>query len=99
MSRAAGLKGNPGAFFGPDAYPPAAIRESAQGRVVARLTVGTDGRVADCQVTASSGNADLDSATCRIARSRVRFTPAQDEAGNPITSTYTLPVRWVLPSE
>lgn len=98
VSQAAGLKGNPAQFFGPDAYPPAAQRAEAQGRVVASLTVGTDGRVSDCVVTTSSGNSDLDSTTCRIARSRVRFTPAKDDAGNPMTSKYTLPVRWVLPS-
>lgn len=97
VSQAAGLKGNPGQFFGADNYPPAAQRAEAQGRVVASLTVGTDGRVSDCQVTTSSGNNDLDTTTCRIAKSRVRFTPAKDESGNPISSRYTLPVRWVLP--
>lgn len=99
VSQAAGLRGNPASFFGPDAYPPAAQRAGAQGRVVARLTVGTDGRVTDCSVTSSSGNGDLDSTTCRIARSRVRFTPAKDDSGNPMQSSYTLPVRWVLPQE
>ena len=99
ISQAAGLKGNPGQFFGPDAYPPSAQRAGAQGRVVARLTVGTDGRVSDCTVTTSSGNADLDSTTCRIARSRVRYTPAKDDNGNPMTSTATLPVKWVLPQD
>lgn len=99
VSQAAVAKGNPGQYFGPDAYPPAAQRAEAQGRVVARLTIGTDGRVTDCSVTASSGNGDLDSTTCRIAKSRVRYTPAKDENGNPISSTATLPVRWVLPAE
>jgi protein TonB len=99
VSRAAGLKGNPGQFFGPDAYPPAAQRAEAQGRVVARLSIGTDGRVTDCSVTTSSGNADLDSATCRISKARVRFTPAQDANGSPIASSYTLPVRWQLPKD
>ena len=98
-SKAAGVKGNPGRYFGPDAYPPAAIRAGAQGRVVAKLTVGTDGRVSNCVVETSSGNNDLDETTCRIARSRVRFTPAQDQNGSPIVSSYTLPVRWVLPEE
>lgn len=97
VSQAAGLKGNPGQFFGADVYPPDAIRAQAQGRVVARLTVGADGRVSGCDITASSGNASLDSTTCRIARSRVKYTPAKDEAGRPIASTATLPVRWVLP--
>jgi protein TonB len=99
ISKAAGVRGNPGQYFGPDAYPPAAIRAGAQGRVVAKLTVGTNGRVTDCVVETSSGNNDLDETTCRIARSRVRFTPAQDQNGNPIVSSYTLPVRWVLPND
>ncbi|PAX06578.1 energy transducer TonB [Sphingomonas lenta] len=99
VSKAAGLRGNPGQFFGADNYPPAAIRAGAEGRVVARLSVGADGRVSDCTVTTSSGNSDLDNTTCRIARSRVRFTPAQDQEGNPIASTYTLPVRWELPED
>ena len=99
VSQAAGLRGDPGRFFGPDAYPPAAQRAGAQGRVVARLSIGTDGKVTDCSVTASSGNDDLDSTTCRIARSRVRFTPAKDDSGQPMTSSYTLPVRWVLPQD
>ncbi|WP_425228400.1 energy transducer TonB [Sphingomonas sp.] len=99
VSQAAGLRGDPGRFFGPDAYPPAAQRAGAQGRVVAHLSIGTDGRVTDCSVSASSGNSDLDETTCRIARSRVRFSPAKDDSGNPITSTFTLPVRWVLPQD
>jgi len=96
ISKAAGLKGNPGRFFGSDNYPPAARRAGAEGRVAARLTVGTDGRVTDCVVTSSSGNADLDETTCSIAKRRVRFTPAQDADGNPMVSTYPLAVRWQL---
>ena len=99
VSQAAGLKGDPGRFFGPDAYPAGALRAQAQGRVVARLSVGTDGRVTDCSVTSSSGNSDLDDTTCRIARRSVKFSPAKDDSGNPIGSTYTLPVRWVLPAD
>lgn len=97
VSQRAAPRGNPGQYFGSDNYPPAAIRAGAQGRVVASLTIGTDGRVSDCTVTSSSGNSDLDNTTCRIARSRVRFTPARDDNGNPIASNYTLPVRWQLP--
>ena len=99
VSQKAGLRGNPGQYFSDDAYPPAAIRAGAQGRVVASLDVGPDGRVANCTVTASSGNSDLDNTTCRIARSRVRFTPAKDDSGNNIASKFTLPVTWRLPED
>ena len=96
ISQAAGLKGNPGQFFGRDAYPPDAVRAEAQGRVRATLTVGVDGRVSNCVVSSSSGNRSLDDATCRISRSRVRFSPAKDQNGAPITSTYPLSVVWNL---
>jgi protein TonB len=99
VSQRAGVIGNPGRFFGADNYPQAALRAEASGRVVAALTIGTDGRVTGCTVTSSSGNGDLDDATCRISRSKVRFTPAKDDAGNPTTGSYTLAVRWVLPSD
>lgn len=95
--KAAGLRGNPGQFFGQDEYPPEAIRNGEQGRVVARLAIGTDGRVTDCTVMSSSGSASLDSRTCEIALSKVVFTPATDGKGRPIAAAYTLPVRWVLP--
>ena len=99
VSQKAGLKGDPGRYFGADAYPPAAQRAGAQGRVVANLSVGTDGRVTNCSVTSSSGNSDLDETTCRIARRSVKFSPAKDDSGNPIATSYTLPVRWVLPQD
>ena len=99
VSQRAAVQGNPGRFFGPDNYPPAAQRAEAQGRVVASLTVGTDGRVTGCTITSSSGNSDLDDAVCRISKSRVRYSPAKDDAGNPVTSTVPLAVKWVLPSE
>lgn len=100
VSQAAVAKGDVGRFFGADAYPPAAQRAEAQGRVATRITVGTDGRVTDCSVTASSGNDDLDSATCRIFKSRVRYTPARDDSGNPITQTLNPPaIRWALPKD
>ncbi|MFT3977584.1 MAG: energy transducer TonB [Sphingomonas bacterium] len=97
VSQAAVAKGNPGQYFNSDNYPPSALRAGEQGRVVASLTIGTDGRVSDCEVTTSSGSAALDQATCRIAKSRVRYTPAKDENGQPIASRASLPVKWVIP--
>ena len=43
----------------------------------------------DCSVTSSSGSSALDQATCRILRSRARFTPARDSSGNPTTGSDT----------
>ena len=84
-----------GLFRGDD-YPQSAIERDEQGSVTVRLTVGTNGRVANCDVTSSSGSRTLDSATCRILRSRARFTPARDNRGNPTTDSVTQRIRWVL---
>lgn len=97
-AKAAGLRGDPGRFFGPDDYPVDALRAGEQGRVVASLWIDTAGKVASCTVTGSSGSASLDQATCRIALDKVTFTPATDRKGHALASRYTLPVRWILPS-
>lgn len=99
VSQAAKVSGNPGQFFSDDAYPDSARDAGAQGLTVVSLTIGTNGRVTDCQVATSSGNAALDSTTCRISLARVRYSPAKDDAGNPIVSKARLPVRWRLPED
>lgn len=84
-----------GLFRGDD-YPHSAIIAEEQGSVTVRITVGTDGRVAHCDVTAPSGSPALDRATCRILRSRARFTPARDTHGNATTDSLSQRIRWVL---
>lgn len=56
------------------------------GTVGVRLAVGTNGRAQGCRVTRSSGNAELDSTTCRLLQERLQFEPARDAGGNPTTS-------------
>ena len=97
--KSAALAGNPAQFFGPDQYPPEALRKGEQGRVVAKLQVAADGRVTACDLDQSSGSPSLDATTCDIALKKVTFTPARDRRGRAVASTYTLPVRWVLPDQ
>lgn len=89
-------KGNPGRWVSNDDYPSRAIREEAQGTVRFTLTVGPDGRVSDCQVTGSSGNATLDETACRLLRQRGRFDPKLDANGNPTSGTWSSSFRWQL---
>lgn len=96
--RSSPARGDLAQYFGPDQYPPDALRAAEQGRVVARLEIDSTGKVASCTVTGSSGSTSLDQTTCRIALAKVILTPATDRQGRPIASTYTLPVRWVLPT-
>jgi protein TonB len=90
-------KGDLRTLFGPDDYPASAQASGAEGTVQATITIGTDGRVVGCNVTRSSGNSSLDSATCNLIRRRAKYTPARDSNGNPTSDTIqTPPIRWQL---
>ena len=92
-------KGNPANWATPEDYPSRPLREGVQGTTGFRLTVSTDGRVSSCEITASSGNAELDAATCKYVTSRARFTPAKDGEGQPTTGVYANRVKWVIPKD
>ena len=89
--------GNVGQWFGPQNYPAEAIRSARQGRVLAAIQVDAAGAATGCSIEESSGTTVLDQATCDIAMAHLRFDPATDHKGQPIASTYRLPVRWALP--
>lgn len=80
-------------FITADDYPQGADRAAARP-VGVSLTIGADGRVTECRVTSSGGNAALDAATCRLLRSRSRFTPARNAAGTPTTGTVNATIDW-----
>lgn len=90
-------KANLGSYVSDADYPAAALRSEEQGATRFRLTVGPDGRVKDCVVTGSSGSSSLDATTCRLMKSRARFTPARDSNDNPVGDTVSNTIRWVLP--
>lgn len=97
VARAAVPKGAPGAWVSDRDYPTAAIREERQGVTRFRLGIGPDGRVTSCEVTGSSGSADLDAATCAKVSARARFVPALGSDGMPASGSYAGAIRWVLP--
>ncbi|HWI85130.1 MAG TPA: TonB family protein [Sphingomonas sp.] len=99
ISQAAAAKGNPQSWVTTDDYPPAALREEREGRVVIAWTINEAGRVENCRVTSSSGSPDLDEASCRLVTRRGRYSPAKDQSGNPIKSSDSRPFRWVIPKE
>ncbi len=86
---------NPAAVITDSDYPPAWY--SKQGTTRFELTVGADGRPVSCSVTASSGHADLDSATCRAFLKRARFSPAKDDTGKVVAGRYRSAVTWKAP--
>ena len=90
-------RSNLAVFFGDEDYPADAIRRGEQGTVGFTVDIDPTGRVSACQVTATSGSAALDDATCRVARERVQFTPARDRRGQPAPDQTSSRVHWVLP--
>ncbi len=67
-------------------YPRAVRRAGIGGRVEFRFIVGVTGKVANCTITRSSGNAELDATTCRVVMKRFRYRPSTNAAGTPIPS-------------
>jgi protein TonB len=90
-------KGNLAALVTQADYPPSALQSRAEGMVEFRIEVGANGRATGCTVTRSSGSAALDSATCRIMRSRARFTPALDSNGQRVADSVAGAIAWTLP--
>ena len=62
-----------------------------------RLLIATTGRVAQCEITESSGSRWLDEATCRNLVRRARFHPATNSQGEAIEGQYEGKMRWYIP--
>lgn len=85
-------------LFSTDDYPVAELAAGVEGVVRANLVVGTDGRVEDCRILASSGSDALDARTCEIFVARARFEPARDVDGNALRAAIDAPpVAWRIP--
>ena len=90
-------RANLASYVSDDDYPDSAQRNDEQGTTGFRLDVGADGRVSSCTVTSPSGSSSLDSTTCRLMKSRARFTPATDSTGAKTSDSVNGRIRWVLP--
>lgn len=77
-------------------YPPVALRQGAEGRVVAMVSVSTSGVAEACTIISQSNSIDLDDATCRVSN-RARYVPGRDGFGDPEAGTVSLPIVWLLP--
>ncbi|MEE9433906.1 MAG: energy transducer TonB [Sphingorhabdus sp.] len=82
-----------------DDYPVEALRVRAEGTTQITLTVGIDGRVTRCKVSASSGHQALDIAACQAASERALFSAARDAQGRHVEGSYTTRIRWQIPEQ
>jgi protein TonB len=69
----------------------------AQGSTTIRFLVGETGRVGNCAVVRSSGNADLDTASCLMAFNHLLYFPAIGANRRPTAETRTQSINWRLP--
>ena len=99
LSAPAKPKNNPGSWATTNDYPSRALSQEREGTTGFRVTVDSGGKVSDCQITASSGHADLDAATCSNVKRRARFDAAKDKDGNPTSGSYSNRVTWRIPKE
>jgi len=83
-------------FNPPPEYPAAALRAGIEGRVVIRVELTHEGRVATATLHKSSGQASLDAAALAAVR-RWRFEPTAGPTGKPLRSrTFAVPVRFTI---
>jgi periplasmic protein TonB len=87
----------PGDWASDADYPPAALQRKATGISGFKLTISVLGVPVRCEITRSSGDPDLDAATCALMINRARFKPATDRSGMAIVSTFASSVRWQSP--
>lgn len=79
-----------------EAYPSRAIRQQLEGTVGVSVTIGTNGRVQSCSVSASSGEDILDRAACEGMERYARYKPALDRQGNPTTGRDSISIVYRL---
>lgn len=77
-------------------YPARALREGTEGTVGVSVTVNGEGRVSACSVTSSSGSSALDEAACQGMQRYARFDPALNDAGQPISASWSTRIVYQL---
>ena len=76
-------------------YPPIAMENGVQGRVMIQFIVNTDGSVSDVKVVKSIDRS-LDQEAIRVVSKSPKWTPGQMEDGSPVRVLYTYPVVFSL---
>jgi len=80
-----------------DSDYPAGLGEAGVGGTVGVIfTVLADGRVTNCRIRQSSGNAVLDETTCELIERRFVYDPSRDPRGRPVVSQVYENHSWVV---
>ena len=94
---AAKARNNPAGWLSDRDYRTGWIRRELTGTASFRLDIARTGQVTGCQITRSTGHAELDEATCKLVQQRAKFEPARGSNGEPVAGSFSSTVRWVLP--
>lgn len=78
-------------------YPPEAVKDKVQGRVVVQFMIEKSGEIGEVKVVRSVRE-DLDAEAVRVVKTLPRFYPGYLN-GNVVSMWYTLPVNFVLNEE
>ncbi len=71
-----------------------ALSGSRTGNVGLSIRVGPEGAPADCRIVRSSGNTSVDALMCQLTMAWVRFSPARDPQGRPVSQDVTWYPDW-----
>jgi TonB family protein len=78
-------------------YPMKAFERNAEGVTRFEMLISPEGRVAGCTVISSSGDEELDRASCFLSTKRAKFRPARNLDGQPVWGTFRTQALWALP--
>lgn len=83
-------------WIDPEDYPLAAISRGQEGATVIQLVISPRGKPERCEVVTSTGNAELDKASCWAAMYRAHFKPAAS-GGVPAFGVYRAIINFWMP--
>lgn len=87
---------SPAAWFSDSDYPGLAAIFGVGGTVIAKLDVGTDGRVNACKVVNRQALTEFHETACRALTKRGRFKPAIDATGKPASAPFVVRLRFQM---
>ena len=75
-------------------YPPTAIQNNVQGRVIVQFIIDETGQVGDVKVVRSVSE-EVDAEAVRVIKSMPKFEPGR-QGGEPVSVWYTLPIAFKM---
>ena len=77
-------------------YPPEALKNRIEGKVIVQFVVTKTGKVGKVKV-ARAVNKDLDQEAVRLCKMLPDFTPGRNAMGEPVNVWYTIPITFKMP--